>query len=366
MIWNNAADVLFNGSSVNAVICNSEVIWPPDQEADSWTCLYISALSADTCGSELGLSIFDGRNRKIYTTDGLKPISSYNRITSDTILISASGVSPYRFTFSGSGEPYHILNVPRTTSRISGHWVYRSPLSTSVPGSFISGSGYLLDSLNPGFYSASNPMWTFDYKKILQVSGLARSHSSNQAYAMIFFVPTDPYSGILSAYNSGTPWSSQVFLPHYTSTSAGTGGLDNFSSYLYNTSSVYAFDMFNSVNHSGDVGIRIGSNTVLNQVTVSSNNVAYASWFPSTILSSTNQTHYYLSGGKNLDPTSVGKGTQSSYNLQYGVSAQFSSDAGTHAYLGLYSMTTTHSAVTSESIKCWLSSIPYTASAQVP
>jgi hypothetical protein len=181
---------------------------------------------------------------------------------------------------------------------------------------------------------------------------------------MLFFVPTRPSTGVLSASNGGTstPWSSQVAIPNYTNTGAVTGGLRTFEYSLYNSTRENAFDLFNSVTHTGDVGIQTKS-ALINGSNVSSNNVAYASWFPSTILSA-NQNRYFLSGGKNLNPTSVAKGTRSGYGIGSSLSAQFSND-DPHAYLGLYSMTTTNSAVSSESIKCKLSSIPYTASAQV-
>lgn len=36
-IWNNAYDVRYNGSAVNSVWCNSEMIWPPSLTVSSWT-----------------------------------------------------------------------------------------------------------------------------------------------------------------------------------------------------------------------------------------------------------------------------------------------------------------------------------------
>lgn len=36
-IWNNAYDVRYNGSAVNSVWCNNELIWPPSLTVSSWT-----------------------------------------------------------------------------------------------------------------------------------------------------------------------------------------------------------------------------------------------------------------------------------------------------------------------------------------
>ena len=374
MIWNDATDVRFNGSTVQAVFCNNQMIWPPMTAApDAWTMLYVSSYHGNLYGSEFGFSIFDANNRKVYTTNGLHPVSSYE-LSGNMFGVSASGTSPFRVMFSASGQPWKVLRP--TDEAISSESYVGGPILTGS-GSLVVCSGYLMDSIKDSatFPTAMGYEWgkvseygVREYDKLIMVSGTAASqYESSTSASMFLFVPTLPTATKLGggAY--------AVSVDNYTAYTTGIkpGYFTTYNSVLQaSASAVSAFDMFHSIEHSGDVFMQTQITPRTNIMTAVSNtndNCSY-SIFPASLVNGN-----ALSGGSNLNPTSVALATVYSDFGGYGsfapgsASAYYSYEAASdHAYIGAY-CTYQHSGKSGDKMKCSSTiDMKYTASTYIP
>lgn len=375
MIWNDATDVRFNGSTIQAVFCNNQMVWPPMTAApDAWTMLYVSSYHGSSCGSEVGFSIYDATHRKVYSTDGMHPISSYE-LSGNMFGVSASGTSPFRVMFSASGQPWKVLRRTKEEG-ISSDSYAAGPIFTGS-GSLVVFSGYLKDSLKD---SATFPtamgyelgkVSEYDlreHEKLIMVSGTAASqYQSSTSASMFLFVPTIPTATKIG----GGPFTASV--DNYTAYTTGIkpGYFVTYNSVLQASGSeVSAFDMFHSIEHSGDVFMQTQITPRTNIMTAVSNtndNCSY-SIFPASLVNGN-----ALSGGSNLNPTSVALATVYSDFGGYGsfspgsASAYYSYEAASdHAYIGAY-CTYQHSGKSGDKMKCSSTiDMKYTASTYIP
>lgn len=373
MIWNDATDVRFNGSTVQAVYCNNQMIWPQNREPDAWTMLYVSSYNGNLYGSEFGFSIFDANNHKVYTTNGMHPVSSYE-LSGNMFGVSASGTSPFRVMFSASGQPWKVLR-PTEDGVSSGAYV-AGPIFTGS-GNFVVRSGYLKDSLkNSATFPTSmvyegSKVSKYNVReddKMIMVSGSAASqYQSSTIASMFLFVPTIPtatkigggtYTAIVDNYSAYTTGIKPGYFVTYSSVLQASG------------SEVSAFDMFNGIEHSGDVLMTTQITPRTNIMTAVSNtndNCSY-SIFPASLVNGN-----ALSGGSNLNPTSVALATVYSDFGGYGnfypgtASAYYSYEAASdHAYIGAY-CTYQHSGQSGDKMKCSSTiNMEYTASTYIP
>lgn len=371
MIWNDATDVRFNGSTVQAVYCNNTLIWPPMTAApDAWTMLYVSSYHGTPYASEFGFSIYDATNRKVYTTDGMHPVSSYE-LSGNMFGASASGVSPFRMQFSASGIPYNVMRMTRAE-------ISDSQFSTPVfsgSGSFISGSGTLKDSLKDSAtfptsmdYSAGyvSRMDVHEYEKRIWVYGSAVSQFNSAANAAMFlFVPTPP----TAAVKGGGPFSATSEVPTSYTSGINAGYFEAYGGpMVHKDTALNAFDMFNGIEHSGDVYVRakIKDREVI-MTAYNNSDSCTLSLFPSTLVN-----YYALSGGSQLNPTSVAIATEVGIGRPYGsfstagISGNYSYEqASTHAYVGAY-CTENGSGKKNGTLKCKETALAYTASTYIP
>lgn len=374
MIWNDATDVILNGASVQAVYCNNQMVWPPmTAEPDAWTMLYVSSYNGNQYGSEFGFSIFDANNRKVYTTNGLHPVSSYD-LSGNMFGVSASGTSPFRVMFSASGQPWRVLR--QTDEAISYYSYVAGPILTGS-GSLVVCAGYLRDSLKDSatFPTAMGYEWgkvsqynVREYPKQIWVSGSALSqYNSSTSASMFLFVPTIPTA---TRIGGGTYTASADNYTAYT-TGIKPGYFTTYNSVLQSSASnVSAFDMFHSIEHSGNVIMWTQitpRNTIMTAVTNTNDNCSY-SIFPAALVNGNT-----LSGGSNLNPTSVALATVYSDFGGYGsfypgsALAYYSYEAASdHAYIGAY-CTYQHSGQSGDKMKCSSTiDMKYTASTYIP
>lgn len=372
MIWNDATDVRLNGASVQAVYCNNQMVWPSmTAEPDAWTLLYVSSYNGNLYGSEVGFNIYDATHRKVYSTNGMHPVSSYE-LSGNRIGVSASGVSPFRVQISASGIPYNVLRLNNDTV---GNYDPSTPV-LSGSGSFVSASGILKDSLKD---SATFPTamedngWVSrvgvrEYPKQIWVSGSATSwYNSSTSASMFLFVPTTPTA---TKIGGGTLTASADNYTAYT-TGIKPGYFTTYNSVLQSSASdVSAFDMFHSIEHSGDVIMWTQitpRTTIMTAVTNTNDNCSY-SIFPASLVNGNS-----LSGGSNLNPTSVALATVYSDFGGYGsfypgsALAYYSYEAASdHAYIGAY-CTYQHSGKSGDKMKCSSTiDMKYTASTYIP
>lgn len=372
MIWNDATDVRFNGSTVQAVYCNNQMIWPQHREPDAWTMLYVSSYNGNLYGSEFGFSIFDANNHKVYTTNGMHPVSSYE-LSGNMFGVSASGTSPFRVMFSASGQPWKVL-TPTEGGISSGAYV-AGPILTGS-GDFVVRSGCLKDSLKDSatfptamVYEGSkvSKYNVREYDKMITVSGSAASrYQSSTSASMFLFVPTIPTATKIG----GGPYTASADNYSAYTTGIKPGYFATYNSVLQPSGSeVSAFDMFNSIEHSGVFMYTqiTPSTNIMTAVSNTHDNCSY-SIFPASLVNGN-----VLSGRSSLDPTSVALATVYSNFGGYGsfypgtASAYFSYEAASdHAYIGAY-CTYQHSGQSGNQMKCSSTiDMDYTASAYIP
>ena len=366
MIWNDATDVRLNGASVQAVYCNNQMVWPPmTAEPDAWTLLYVSSYNGNLYGSEVGFNIYDATHRKVYSTNGMHPVSSYE-LSGNRIGVSASGVSPFRVQISASGVPYNVLRLNNDTV---GDYSRSTPVF-SGSGSFVSASGILKDSLKD---SATFPTamedngWVSrvgvrEYPKQIWVYGSAFSQYNSSVNASMFlFTPTAPTSAVLG----GSTFTATAVAPTSYTENIKAGYFSNYSaSMTRKDDSVSAFDMFNGIEHSGNVYLSVKGTTAYKTAT-NTNDVCTISVFPSTLVSGTYPAAQYLSGGKWLTPTAAAKATLYGLNGAGTMNATFTDDASNHAYVGVYCTNST-AVCSAHQLKCSATALQYTASTYVP
>lgn len=271
MIWNDATNVIWNGSTVNAVICNGAQIWPKAEPTpDAWTMFSIYTYNNKAKSSQVGFDIFDSTHRKVYSTEGLHDISSYG--SADAV---ASGIAPFYVSLSGSGCPYDVLAAKPGNSLNTGLISRRS--DTQTPGSLVVTTAQLRDSkthsstfptsVEAATLSNVSYMSARGYNKLLNVSGRMVAN----------WLPTGSTgsaSGVLILTTFDVPW--QAELPPYdgdgfTSTaypsvSADPTGLSEPNvpaGYFFYSKSARmigndypnkpAFNFFSDVSHSGYV-----------------------------------------------------------------------------------------------------------------
>lgn len=376
MIWNDATDVILNGASVQAVYCNNQMVWPPmTAEPDAWTMMIVSSYNGNLYGSEVGFDIYDATHRKVYSTNGIHPVSSYE-LTSNCIYVSASGVSPFNLRISASGSPYNVL-------RMQCDQFTRSTPVLSGSGSFVSASGTMADSLKDsakfptamedpsailGSSTTVSRAYVREYPKQIWVSGSALSqYNSSTSASMFLFVPTTPTA---TRIGGGTLTASADNYTAYT-TGIKPGYFTTYNSVLQSSASnVSAFDMFHSIEHSGNVIMWTQitpRNTIMTAVTNTNDNCSY-SIFPAALVNENT-----LSGGSKLNPTSVALATVYSDFGGYGsfypgsALAYYSYEAASdHAYIGAY-CTYQHSGQSGDKMKCSSTiDMKYTASTYIP
>ena len=376
MIWNDATDVRFNGATVQAVYCNNQKVWPSmTAEPDAWTMMYVSSYLGNLYGSEVGFDIYDATHRKVYSTNGLHPVSSYE-LTSNCIYVSASGVSPFNLQISASGSPYETLDMQ------CPHFTRSTPV-LSGSGSFVSASGTMYDSLkdsatfptamvdpsamenpsSPDYNRFVSNAHVREYPKQIAVYGSALSQYNSSVQASMFlFTPTLPTSVVLVGRNGVFTASST--LTSYTE-NIKAGYFSNYSaSMTRKDDAVSAFDMFNGIEHSGNVTLLV-KGTTLYQAVTEPNDRCTISIFPSTLVSGAYPENQYLSGGRLLTPTSVAKATRYGSNGTGTLNATFTDDASNYAYVGVYCTNST-AVCSAHKLTCSATALQYTASTYVP
>lgn len=390
MIWNDATDVRFNGSTVQAVFCNNQMIWPQDREPDSYTLFYVSAKSGWNKDSEFGFNIYDGQNRKVFSTNGMHPVNSYTS-QNDLYGVLVSGISPYRFTFSGSGVPYKVL-VPTYSNFVSHS---NGDLVLSGSGSFISASGELKDSKTMSSYpyptsidydtSYTTKLSVQELDKQLRVSGSAITYTHStvtsephplDSYwpgALFLFAPLAPYTATYGMVGSSKTASAEA--PTGTRSDIPVGYFQDFSSYLTagNSGNPAVFDMFSSTEHSGDVTLGFKGPAEVH----SAYNIYYAaamSIFPTSVVSSSGN-RYTLRAGQYFTPSSMAISTvqarpTTDLSGKYVYATLPPESASSVAYAGIYSVVVppapTGDQISSRTIKCSGSATTYYASAYIP
>lgn len=374
MIWNDATDVRLNGATVQAVFCNNQMVWPSTTaEPDAWTMMIVSSYNGNLYESEVGFDIFDATHRKVYSTNGMHPVSSYE-LTSNCIYVSASGVSPFKLHLSSSGSPYKafLQSCPQ--------FISDTPIF-SGSGSFISASGIMADSLknsakfptameDPSAIIGSNTTvsraYVREYSKQIWVYGSAFSQYDSSVQASMFlFTPTAPISARLGG---GSTFTATAVAPTSYTENIKAGYFNNYSaSMTRKDDSVNAFDMFNGIEHSGDVYMWV-KGTTLYQTHTNTSDRCTISIFPSTLVSGTYPENQYLSGGKLLTPTSVAKATRYGSNGTGTMYATFTDDASDHAYVGVYctDFVTSTAVCSANKLTCSATALQYTASTYVP
>jgi hypothetical protein len=271
MIWNDATNVIWNGSTVNAVICNGAQIWPnAEPEPDAWTMFAIDVYDDMTKSSQIGFDIYDGMHRKVYSTEGLHDISSYG--SAEAV---ASGIAPFYVSLSGSGCPYNALTARPSNSTNTALLLRRSTVED--PGTLVVTTAQLKDSKTN---SSSFPTSTADatlsnvsyvdsraVPKTLEVSGKLVANwlpvdGTGSAQGVMILTTFDvPYSASLPPYYGVT---STAFPPGFIPSGLGRSGVKagyftgKTERMLGNVhTDISAFNFFNSLNHSGNISLSV-------------------------------------------------------------------------------------------------------------
>ena len=271
MIWNNATNVIWNGSPVNSVICNGALIWPnAEPEPDAWTMFAIDVYDDMTKSSQIGFDIYDGMHRKVYSTEGLHDISSYG--SAEAV---ASGIAPFYVSLSGSGRPYNALTARPSNSTNTALLLRRSTIED--PGTLVVTTAQLKDSKTN---SSSFPTSTADatlsnvsyvdsraVPKTLDVSGKLVANwlpvdGTGSAQGVMILTTFDvPYSASLPPYLFMT---STAFPPGFVPSGLDKSGVKagyftSKTAYMFGNvyPDVSAFNFFNNINHSGNISLSV-------------------------------------------------------------------------------------------------------------
>lgn len=371
MIWNDATDVIFNGLRVVSVYCNGQPIWPTTAEPDAFTVFGFSAYQSGTGTEDLfGVNIYDSLNRKVYSTNGMHPFSSYE-YSGGKFRVSAEGVAPFTYRVSASSRPWSAM-------RLHGYNMYSETDGSDMtaPGCLSTASGELYDSK---VHTSQYATWetvdqmmsgTYNYataqlgQKRFGVSGKCyRQSNSSISASMILFVPSQPeYAQYLA---SGVPLVSQeVTIPELYRTGITAGYFSTYADAMGYSSPLTeqsAFNMFNGVEYSGDVSLTVTASTAMSTAT-NTNDSCFMSVFPATLVSGAGR----LSGGNSLVASSVAKAT---YNPGLGNTAMRASfgsaEASNYSYVGAYCRNPT-AATYNHKLTVSATSLNYYASVAVP
>ena len=341
MIWNNATNVIWNGSPVNSVICNGAQIWPnAEPEPDAWTMFIVETDSEMTKSSQIGFDIYDGMHRKVYSTEGLHDISSYG--SADAV---ASGIAPFYISLSGSGRPYNALTAKALGCKNTALILRRSTMEE--PGTLVVTTAQLSDSKTTSGYptSTADASWrNVSYlssralPKTLEVSGKLVSNwlpvgGTGSAEGVMILTTFDvPYSASLPPYNGLT---STAFTPYVSPSGfiksgvkAGyfTSKTDRMFGNVY--PDVSAFNFFNNINHSGNISLSVsgawggissvhGNAPYIDDGLFLKNIVTGSSVNPYSAYSGEYATRMFLSGGNKFSATAheVTRNYNGSYTL---------------------------------------------------
>lgn len=287
MILNDATDVIYNGVSVNSVICNNSVIWPTAVAPDSIVLLDVrepTRVGTQTPISEdrsayYNFYIKDKTNRILYTTNGwvrrqeLEPSGS-------TYIVSASGVAPYRVYLSASAVPYRMM-CARVFDGFHGEYLDTfSPLYLTGEGSFMSAVGIISSTGRTSNVYDADIRAVYSYKT-LSAAGNALTMCDSGTYgytstitrysgSMIFSLFEEPTSVNIEKLNLFSSLDYVSSTPDVSTTGYLGGFITLWKSYAaypidyplrYTYSGVTAFNAFSNIDRTGDIRVNVTSNS---------------------------------------------------------------------------------------------------------
>lgn len=269
MIWNDATNVIWNGSTVNAVICNGAQIWPnAEPTPDAWTMFAVGSAGAVAGSSQIGFDIFDSTHRKVYSTEGLHDVSSYN--SADAV---ASGIAPFYVSLSGSGCPYNVL-APRPYN-VSNSAVTLRQTTVDQPGSLITVTAQIRDSkTNSSDFPATTSeatnsnvsrVYASGTEKLLELSGNMVANwlpvGATGSASGVFILTTfdNPLSGWMVPGSPFNNSSTTANIPGLADTGTLAGYFRNKTGYMQGNPlpGLTAFNFLSGINHSGLLSARI-------------------------------------------------------------------------------------------------------------